>query len=318
MKKHFTLILTALVFTMGVSAQILPNGDMESWLVFSDGDGGAQYNDLGPNQDRSQNFLRSLNQILTVPGTPATCFKETSSIHGGASAAKLVSGMVTIPFTVFVPGTIVTGDVNIILQSISLGRPFNQRPDRYTGWYKYAPVNGDSAKFEVILSRYDALNQVRVPVGSGSLTITQAAANYTNFNIDIVYTDSQAPDTAIVVAAASAGYDFSNLLMCQGQVGSELFIDDLSLEFGGVGINEEMQNAQVKVFPTATSSVLNIQTEVKDYLIARVYDLSGKKVLEQSFNGTQTLDVSSLTSGNYIIVVQTPFEMLHRSKFQKI
>lgn len=320
MKKHFTLFLAAAGIVSASFAQNIPNGDMESWNLMTDGNLGQQYNDLGPNTDRTQNFLRSLNEIFTVPLTPITCYKDTDApdVHGGTSAARLVTGYVGAPFNILVPGTIITGDVDIAVQTLYAGRPYTQRPDSYTGWYKYEPVSGDSARFEVTLTRWDALNQTTVVVGYGNLVIHNAAATYTQFTCPINYTDPGTPDTAIVVAASSAGYNFSNLFASVGQVGSTMYIDDLNFEFGGVGV-EEQSSASVKVFPTLTTGIVNIETDgsINENIIARVYDLTGKKVAEQLMNNFGSVDLTSFEAGTYVVVVQTPFHMLSTTRVVK-
>lgn len=316
--KHFTLFLASAALVSSVSAQIV-NGDFESWNTYTGNSG--QYLDLGPNTDRSQNFLRTLNVIAEEPVTQVTAFRDQDpgDVHSGASAIRLENFILPLFGGVFVPGVILTGDVDLPNQTAYLGRPYTDRPDRFTGWYKYAPSNGDSAGFEVVLSRWDALNQVRQVVGSGRIAITAAANSYTQFNVDIVYTDPGTPDTIVLVCSPSAAYDFNNLFNCQGQVGSVLYVDDISLEYGGLN-TENISKVDVKVFPTVASEIINIQSaELPANAFVKIHDMNGKVVAQQSLNsGNGMINVTSLAAGNYVVVIQDAFNLFYRTKIQKI
>lgn len=66
---------------------------------------------------------------------------------------------------------------------------------------------------------------------------------------------------------------------------------------------------QIKAFPNPTSAKLNINiSNNSDPWVIRIYDLSGKLLLYQSYSGIQfktTLDISSYTDGMYLINVST-------------
>lgn len=318
MIKHFTLFLASAALVSSVSAQIV-NGDFESWNSYT-GNSGA-YLDLGPNTDRSQNFLRTLNVIAEEPVTQVTAFRDADpgDVHSGQYAIRLENFILPLFGGVFVPGVILTGDVDLPNQTAYLGRPYTDRPDRFTGWYKYTPANGDSAAFEVVVSRWDALNQVRQVIGSGKVIITAAANSYTQFNADIVYTDPGTPDTIVLVCSPSAAYDFNNLFNCQGQVGSVLYVDDISLEYGGLN-TENISKADVKVFPTIASETINIQSaDLPANAFVKIHDMNGKVVAQQSLNnGNGMINVTGLAAGNYVVVIQDAFNLFYRTKIQKI
>lgn len=69
-----------------------------------------------------------------------------------------------------------------------------------------------------------------------------------------------------------------------------------------LGINDPEFNNSVTLYPNPTSDILNVMlpnnTEAKDYTI---FDVTGKTLLQGVFSTTNSIDVSSLTVGTYII-----------------
>jgi len=78
MKKPIILCsVLALGLTMNAQTNI-PNGNLESWQTFNDVMG-MPYDDLGPDADRSKNFLRTLNAILEAPLTQQSAYKVSGT-----------------------------------------------------------------------------------------------------------------------------------------------------------------------------------------------------------------------------------------------
>ncbi len=318
-KVTFTLLFTGATLVMNAQQPALTNGNLENWTQFTGTNESYWEPDTGTN--RTSHFLRTLNELADQPFPlvgPVTCIRETngSNVHGGSYSAKLVSGVLG---AFFIPGFLGTGDLNIPNQTIYLGRQFNGRPDKFRGWYKYTPVNGDSAEFRVWLTRYDALNQQTVLVGEGSQKIKTAVSNFTQFDININYQDAGTPDTVVVFCTASAGYNLANLLSSAGQVGSTLWADDLEFVYPANIENNNMMNDKVQVYPTIVQDMVNIYTtDLPENLKIRVYDMSGKEIFTERMNGNHhVIQVSSLEAGSYIILLQDNFKLYARHTFIK-
>jgi len=320
-KATFTLTLLLAGVTLATKAQqpALTNGNLETWTQFNGTN--ESYWEPGSGNNRLSHFLRTLNELADLPGPlagPATCFRETNAgnVHGGTYSAKLVSNVLG---AFFLPGFLGTGDVNISNQTIYLGRQFNGRPDKFRGWYKYSPVNGDSAEFRVWLTRYDALNQQSILVGEGSQKIKTAVSNFTQFDITINYLDAGAPDTVVIFCTASAGYNLANLLSSSGQAGSTLWADDLEFVYPASIENNSLMNDKVQVYPSIVQDIINIHTtDIPENLKLRVYDMNGKEIFTERMNGNHhVMQVSSLEAGSYIILVQDNFKLYARHTFIK-
>lgn len=311
MKSMFTF--SSLVLSLGLTAQtLMPNGDMEQWNSYQTS-GAQTYNDLGPNQDRTQNFLRTLNAILESPTTAPSAFRlDGANAYNGTYSLQIVTDAVA--GAIIVPGYLGTGDVDIANQTIYLGRPYTQSPERMTGYYQYAPVSGDSAAFYVELTRYDALNQTKEVVGTGNLIITAAQNAWTQFSVDINYTSQNTPDSINIIMASSAGYDLVNLQNSAGQLGSALSLDDLSFEFPAS--IEETDEANIQVFPNPASDHIQVQVQdINEPVRLRLYNLNGQLVREVRNQADQlSMDLQDLSNGQYILVVQTDFKLIGRQK----
>ena len=59
------------------------------------------------------------------------------------------------------------------------------------------------------------------------------------------------------------------------------------------------------IFPNPATNQLNIQSENVAIQHLEIFNLSGKRVLQQTYNATEAIDVSSLAKGLYIIKIET-------------
>ena len=138
-------------------------------------------------------------------------------------------------------------------------------------------------------------------------TSTNTPTNTVNF------TTSAAPDSVNIIFASSADYDLVNLQSSQGQVNSALYLDDISFEFPASLDSYSQVNALV--YPNPSSDEVRVQLEqAQDKLRLRLYTLSGQLLLETRGKGNEiAAKVSDFPCGNYVLMVQTDFKLLHRS-----
>jgi hypothetical protein len=308
--KKTIILCSAFSLGLALNAQNIPNGDLESWQSFNDVMG-SPYDDLGPNTDRSTNFIRTLNAILEAPLTQQSAFKVTG--QGAYSNTSVVVATSLVAGSILVPGYLGTGDVDISAATIYLGRPFTGRPTAMKGMYRYEPVNGDSAAFYCSFSKYDALNLSTSIIGEGNLVVTNAEANWTPFQVPVNFTSADAPDSVNIIIASSAAYDLVNLQGSVGQVGSALYLDDISFEFPAS--LDAYAEVKAQVFPNPSSDVVQVRLEqAQEKLRLRLYSIAGNQVLEVQGNGNEiSASVADLPAGNYVLMVQTDFRLLHRS-----
>jgi hypothetical protein len=308
------LTFTFLLFTaatLTTQAQ-LTNGDLETWTYAQwstpPTGSGNSYDEPGSGTNRTTHFLRSLNALNDLGSglaIPVSCFK-TDTAHGGSYAARIRSQQY---LSYFIPGFLGTGDINIASQTLNLGRPYTAHPDSFSTWYKYAGVGGDSARFEVIFTLYDALNQVSVPIGYGRADVKTNTSTWTKLKFGIQWDTVAAPDTAIIIAASSGGYNLSNFLSSTGDPGSQLWIDDMTLWSGFVGIDDclDVHLPELLVYPNPTTDQLYLGLGYCEGTPFNwtIKDIRGAEISNGNSDGLQTMiDVSTLAYGTYIVQLQ--------------
>lgn len=289
MKKQILFFALMIGATSSILAQISTNLGLDSWATVS-------------GYEEPTNGWSTLNAISDLaPGAPVTVTKTTDK-HSGTYAAKLETKQ--IPFVnTLIGGLLATGffDNNANPgQNLKLGVPFTTSPKYFRGYYKYTPVSGDSADFFCALTRWNSTLNKRDTLGSVGYREYNTVSNYTQFSFKINYTDSvTAPDTIVMLFSSSGGAQ-----NFQGQVGSTLYVDEISLE-NTSGVEVLLNNeVQVEVFPNPTADYLNINVlEDAKGLSYNIYNYEGKLVTQNKLNKNTKIDVSLFNEGKYFISI---------------
>jgi hypothetical protein len=138
-----------------------------------------------------------------------TTITQSGTSHSGSYALK---GEVT---------TFITDTIPAYLTSIF---PVSERHATFSGYYQFTPLGDDVLSIEVIMLS----GGMFFPVGTGSLEIKNAAASYSQFNVDIEYFSDDSPDSCYVIML------IDRLSGDAPHPGSSFLIDDLSF----TGIND--------------------------------------------------------------------------------
>jgi hypothetical protein len=260
MKTHCTLIFVLLALVVSSQTQI-PEGGFENWTP----------NSSGTYSEPSGNWWTTLNPLASV-GAPVTT-APTSDAHSGELAARLE----TVQWGDFlISGLLSSGEFVFEEPFIKQGRPFSDKPSKFKGWYKYTPVQGDSAGIGAILTRYNTSTQQKDTIADAVIAVSSNITSYTEFVIDFEYTiPDLTPDTIIVVFTSSG--DASNL---QGQDGSVLIIDDIILEYA-TGLQDNlMPELSLNAFPSPANDriTLEINSFQPEDLVFNIYSMDGRLV----------------------------------------
>lgn len=81
-------------------------------------------------------------------------------------------------------------------------------------------------------------------------------------------------------------------------------IDDISIVECNVGIDEVKDEEMFEIFPNPITSTLTIQTNNNEPSEIILYDLSSRRLLQQTFTTTTTLNTEALAKGMYIYKVR--------------
>ena len=204
-------------------------GCLDQWELVDDGFG---YKSLEPAGD----FLRTLNYLYTLPAAaggpgPKTTF-NTDDSYSGTYAALLVTGSFQ-PYPtqppIIIPGLVGTDSLDIPNATICVGKSYTSKPLSFQGYYKYEPVGGDSALFSVLLSKYNTGAHKRDTIALARQVITNPVSTYTMLDLPLnYYFTDVTPDTLTLLICSSADIRFNDLMNCKGQVGSKLWVDEIS------------------------------------------------------------------------------------------
>ena len=196
--------------------------------------------------DYKSSVLHSLNSLhglldvsaMMLTSSPITAYRDKTDPHSGKSCLKLVTGLLTDgQGQLLIPGAIAPLDddfVNQFLNSadgINVKRPYTEKPAAFKGYFKYQPVNGDHGSFCVELYNGSEV------IARGYSEFGDNVGEWTAFNVPIDYTinggsmSTAQPTHISIIISSSAAYNFADLTHCQGQVGSTLWLDDISFDF---------------------------------------------------------------------------------------
>src|SRR4030095_10088783 len=152
---------------------------------------------------------------------------RTTDSHGGTYAAKMngTTYLAILP----VPGGIGT-NAKVIISPLSItgGYPYEERPNAFTGWFKYTPANNDSCIILALLTKWNGIK--RDTIGIASFIGKGNTPTYTSFYSPFLYFSPEDPDTAFVLALTSANF-------LAAQTGSVMYVDDLDFAFN-TGVDE--------------------------------------------------------------------------------
>jgi hypothetical protein len=312
MKKVFALLFLLTPFYSAFS-QYLPDGNFENWTLKS-GTSPVNYSYYDP----TDNFWGSLNELAQIPtylgGPGPVTLDRTSYANNGTWAALLVSKKMTA-LNIFVPGMLATATLDIPNATVHLGRPYSYKPKKFIGYVKYEPVNDDSAQVFILLSKFNTGLKQRDTIAYAERFFKTTNSAYIMFELMLSYKDTITnPDSITILFVSSAGYDFSNLQQCKGQVNSTLYVDNLSILLPS-GIKDPLLNQnKINVFPNPAKDLVHFTTSqpIKEGKIL-IYNSEGQIAATEEINSSQTeINTSGFTGGIYYYKVISGLKIISK------
>ena len=298
MKKIFsTLAIASFIFFINIElkAQTLPNPSFETWVPSGSP---PPFDWEEPKNWKSTNAATEF--IL------AGISKSTDS-QSGTYSAKIVTANI---FGNDKPGILVNGDPaldfpNYTIDVITGGTPISTKPNKLNGFYKFtANSAGDSAFIAVILKKYNSVNNKIDTIGLGTLTLPAASA-FTSFEVLINDLDSSVIADSVVVAFYSSKPDNTF-------ASGELFVDNISLDFGSGIDNRQYLESTFKVYPNPASGFItiglnNIANQDVELSVTNVLGQVIFKHSCQDVNSTvKSISLSDCSNGIYLVKMRLP------------
>ncbi|HRH68606.1 MAG TPA: T9SS type A sorting domain-containing protein [Flavobacteriales bacterium] len=280
------LPIAAVLLASTVNAQ-LPNPGFEEWST-----------QTGMNEPlgwRTMNFM-SFNGDLAVQGTPGAAGDsfirlQVVTSHGGTISNSLIftAGAVDDP----------------------TGFPYSQRPTRLEGSHRFMPQGGANASITVVFYRWDAEIGQRISVGGGSLFLTTEVADWSTFEVPLVYFDPLPPDTGYISMTCGMGG-------MPDQLGTQLDFDDLQFRGLSTDVAEHSGAYGIEVFPSPATDLLwwsdRPGTSPMQW---RIIATNGQIASEGRNSSGMPIDVHSLAQGLYTLQIIDRSERVASIRFVK-
>jgi hypothetical protein len=291
LKKLLSVFVTVAVATS--FAQQVPNSGLETWIPQS---GPPSYED--PTGWGTPNVLS--NALLG--GNPISVTKATSpNINAGTYAMKIVTFKYTPGFaniTAYLPndtlGFALTGSVDATSPYLHPGYQETTRYAQLDFYAKYVPVGSDQGTCAVYLKKWTGPGAKVDTIATGAIVIA-SNASFAKLTVPLVYKKGTAPDTAVIIFSSS---------FTKPQVGSALWIDDVSFSGIVAGLNERnmLMNA-IKVFPNPATDKITFAAHMNNESLSQVevFDATGRQVEGIVVENNRTeLNTNAYSEGLYM------------------
>ncbi|MBL4594057.1 MAG: T9SS type A sorting domain-containing protein [Flavobacteriales bacterium] len=269
--------ILSIFFTIGaITCFAQFNLNFEKWVI--------NYNGI----DEVKNWMNTSD--ASEYDAPATMFKETKSPATGLASIKLTTAY-------WETGS--SSGLDTLVGSLIQQSIYTKRPKSFEFSYKSNPKLGDEVLVGIQLTK--TINDSIIVLGEGFFTTNQIQKNWTKKKIDINYYSGYTPDNINIIALSSANAAINDGTNGYAKIGSTLYLDNLKLN---VEKDITPKSAYyIHVFPNPAKSFINVKTNSPDNQQIEIYNLSGKLVLNSSFNHQSKIDISTLSSGTYVYKV---------------
>jgi hypothetical protein len=94
--------------------------------------------------------------------------------------------------------------------------------------------------------------------------------------------------------------------------GNNIFIDDINIFDGALGIETNEEQPGLNIYPNPTSDNFYINANTTDKLDVDLYDLNGRHVFNTKTMDRSTINVSSLSQGIYSLIIKTADRVINK------
>jgi hypothetical protein len=187
------------------------------------------------------------------------------------------------------------GILNLLPTNSTPFSPFS--PASFGFYYKYFPVNGDSAFAQIAL--WDSSGN---QLADGEIIITDPANTYTLLYSNLNYT---APGDAAFYSLSIHSFYTANPGLRQPGFGTRLLIDDVGFNFADVsGLHLVNSHKQVNVYPNPASDYIHVNSNITKTMHYRIHTIFGQLLIEGNIlPNTNNVSIINFEEGVYIIEI---------------
>ena len=197
--------------------------------------------------------------------------------------------------------------------ALRLKHTISQKPNFLNGFYTYTDaalavhtdsnVVNDTATVTAYFTKWNPVLNVSDTIGYGYQELS-AATSYTPFSCAINYTTIDQPDSVHIYIRPTKFYRMR--LGCKTNSDcSFLTVDNLSFSIATSVSTAGAANNKMSIYPNPAREALFIKAH-PDVIVQKIYltDIMGRIVMTQKGN-IKTIDLSHLSSGHYMLKLQT-------------
>jgi hypothetical protein len=314
MRKFLLLVVYCFSFAWVAFGQTtLPNVGLEEWATITIGT-------IDYYEEPTGGVWTTANKayLLNPEVFKVTTFKTTDS-HSGAYAARIITDITEgMPGNeLLMTGTLATGIFNETAmppENLKSGMPFTGRPIRFKTWFMYFSVNHDSCDIWCYLTKWNPEKMGRDTIGMAAYTDSTIVSQYTLKDLTFTYYSDANPDSISIAYAPSAAGD-----LFLGEVGSTLYVDDISFEYSS-GFNVVlMPEIDITCFPNPANQNIRFELseEVKDARM-QVFGADGKIISSLFFSGRMvSVNLEGYADGTYYYYLSKDLTPINSGTFLK-
>lgn len=240
----------------------------------------------------------TLDQIQYTSNIPSMVYASTDALNGQYSME--ISNAFNTTQNQVIPGSAtIFSDETQDFPGWNVGVPLAQNDKVYMigFYYKFLPIGNDVAEAKI-----EVFDTNGLLIGTAEVDIMGTNNEFEYIYMPINFTSNAIKDSmTITFSMAKSGSSPS--------FGSRLLVDNVVTNFAALGIDENPNHNEFKLFPTLAYNELNIipghlQSDWIDY---KIINLQGKIVAQNTTTNIDdyiyTMDVSPLSSGMYFLQV---------------
>jgi len=194
-----------------------------------------------------------------------------------------------------------------------LGHPLHARPDQASFYFKYAPVNGDTAFFSILMfSLPDSLSYMDLhwyytdTISYMQGFVSEEVLEYEQKIVDLEYENESIPQYIEFRFLSSKHGIYSTLLENgQGHAGTTLWIDDIELIYLSTSSEYLLQETEVRIYPNPVADQFQVEVPDKTQIQSVVvFDNYGRAV--RTLNPQDRFHpMNNLAPGIYFVRIET-------------
>ena len=185
---------------------------------------------------------------------------------------------------------------------------YSERPDHLNFYYKFHQEGNDSAYVDFMLFNYDftpdipwyeRYDTIAFSVGY----IFEETSEYIQYSLPVFYLSDSIPDFVSIYFGSGKK---NNCTLPTCTPGTTLWVDDVSVSGGTVGINTIAHEAsKYNLYPNPAVTFFNIETNENVHILnVQMFDFSGRKI-KYWIGNQKVFHIENIPSGIYFVHIQT-------------